>query len=351
MRAAVFEGPGKITVREVADPSCDTDGIVLRVKACGICGSDVRNYRAGLRGRPLAPPEYAGQIMGHEISGVVEHVGRACAAFKVGDRVAVAPDVSCGSCYYCRQGLVNLCTSHRMVGTHWPGGFAELLSLPRIVLERGMVHAIPEGVSYRDAALAEPLSSVLAAQETAGVGPGRSLVVFGSGSAGCMHVQVARGRGAAPVVLVGRRRLALAMPFHPDVAVQVSEGDPVETVRKATDGLGADIAILATPSAESQEQGIRSVRKRGTVVLFGGLPRESPLPRMDSNRIHYDELRVMGSFSYPARMHVEALGAIRDGRITPDLLVSAVVSLADITESIHRAERGEVLKVVVDPGK
>jgi L-iditol 2-dehydrogenase len=345
MRAAVFEGPGKIMVRQVPDPSCEPDGIVVRVMACGICGSDVRNYRAGLRNGK------EGQIMGHEISGVVEQVGSDCVAFTVGDRVAVAPDVSCGSCYYCRQGLVNLCTSHRMVGTHWPGGFAELLALPRVVLEHGMVHAIPDGVSFSDAALAEPLASVLAAQETAGVGPGRSVAVFGSGSAGCMHVQIARWRGAAPVVLVGRRRLSLAMLFRPDVAVQVNDGDPAAAVRKATEGLGADIAIIATPSAESQEQGIQSVRKRGTVVLFGGLPRESPFPRMDTNRIHYDELRVMGSFSYPAGMHVEALRAIQGGRITPDLLVSAVVGLADITEAILSAERGEVLKVVVDPGK
>ena len=153
------------------------------------------------------------------------------------------------------------------------------------------------------------------------------------------------------MVLVGRRRLARAMPFQPDVAVQVRDGDPVAAVREASGGLGVDIAIIATPSAESQEQGILSVRKRGTVVLFGGLPRGSPFPRLDTNRIHYDELRVIGSFSYPARMHVEALGAIRDGRITPDLLVSAVVGLADITDAILSAERGEVLKVVVDPGK
>jgi L-iditol 2-dehydrogenase len=296
-------------------------------------------------------PEYAGQIMGHEISGVVEQVGRECTAFRAGDRVAVAPDVSCGTCPYCRQGLVNLCADHRMVGTHWPGGFAELLSLPRVVLEHGMVHRIPDGVCYRDAALAEPLSSVLAAQETVGVGPGHAVVIFGSGSAGCMHLQIARARGASPIVLVGRRRLALAMPFHPDATVQAADGDPSVGVREATGGLGAHVAIIATPAAVSQEQGIQSVRKRGTVILFGGLPRESAAPRFDANRIHYDELRVIGSFSYPARMQGEALEAIRDGRITPDLLISAVVGLAEITEAILSAERGEVLKVVVDPGK
>ena len=119
MKAAVFEGPGRIEVREVADPRCDSDGILVRVKACGLCGSDVRNYRAGLRSGATE------QIMGHEIAGIVEEAGPACSRFGVGDRVAVAPDVSCGRCHYCRLGLVNLCVAHRMIGTHWPGGFAQ----------------------------------------------------------------------------------------------------------------------------------------------------------------------------------------------------------------------------------
>ena len=343
MRAAFFDGPGMLTLREVDQPACDSDGIVVRVKACGICGSDVRNFRVGLRGGP------AGQIIGHEIAGIVEKAGSNCTLFAEGERVAVAPDVSCGRCHYCRTGLVNLCTDHRMVGTHWPGGFAQFLSLPGVVLSHGMVHRIPSGVSFRDAALAEPLSSVLAAHETAGTGAGQAVVVFGSGAVGCMHVQIARARGAAPVILVGRRRLSLAAVFKPDVSVQAGDRDLVSAVREATGGLGADIAIIATPAAESQEQGIQAVRKRGTVILFGGLPRDAPWARIDVNRIHYDELRVIGSFSYPARMHAAALDAVRDARISPDLLVSGVVPLDGLVDAILASERGEVLKVIVDP--
>jgi L-iditol 2-dehydrogenase len=343
MRAAVFEGPGRIEVHEVATPGCGRDEVLVRVKACGICGSDVRNYRAGLRGGVTR------QIIGHEIAGVVEEVGADCARLSPGDPLAIAPDVSCGTCHYCRQGLVNLCVDHRMIGTHWPGGFAQFLRLPREVLERGMVHRIPAGVSFRDAALAEPLSSVLASQKTAGIGPGQAVAVFGAGAVGCLHVEIARARGASPVVLVGRRRLQLAAAFRPDLLVQVADRDPGAAIREATGGLGADVAIIAAPSAEMLEKGVASVRKRGTVVLFAGLPRDDPCVRLDANRIHYDELRLVGSFSYPSARHAEALEAIRDGRISAQSVVTRVVGLDGITESILAAERGEVLKVVVDP--
>jgi len=343
MKAAVFERVGRMVVREVPDPACDAGGIVVRVKACGICGSDARNYRAGLR------TGATGQVMGHEIAGVVERAGAACTRFHEGDALAVAPDVSCGACRFCARGLVNLCLEHRMIGTHWPGGFAEMLALPGEVMERGIMHPIPAGLEFRHAALAEPLSSVLAAQETAGIGPGRSVAVFGDGPVGCMHVQIARWRGASPVILAGRRRLALAAAFHPDLAVNVASEDPVPAIRRATDGRGVDVAIIATPAAESQEQGIGCVDKRGTVVLFGGLPRGDPFARLHANRIHYDELRVVGSFSYTAREHAEALEAIRDGRVTADALISRVVPLQGIVEAIRDSERGKVLKVIVDP--
>ncbi len=343
MKAAVFEGPGRIVVREVGTPRCEPDGILVRVKACGLCGSDVRNFRAGLRnGR-------TGQIMGHEIAGVVEESGTGTTRFRVGDTVAVAPDVSCGRCHYCAQGLVNLCLDHRMVGTHWPGGFAQYLALPRDVLERGMVHPMPTGMSFLHAALAEPLSSVLAAQETARIGNGSAVAVFGGGPVGCMHVEIARSRGASPVILVGRRRTALASVFHPDLSIDVRSTEPAAAILAATGGLGVDVAIVATPAPESQEQAIESVRKRGIVVLFGGLPRDNPRATIDANRIHYNEISVVGSFSYPARMHAEALAAIRDLCITPDAYISRVVSLDGIVDAIASSERGEVLKVMVDP--
>lgn len=343
MRAALFEGPGSIVVREVDDPRCPPGGMVVRVRACGICGSDVRNFRSGLRGGSLP------QIMGHEIAGIVEEAGPGSRRFRPGDTVAVAPDISCGDCHYCRLGLVNLCISHRMIGTHWPGGFAQYVAIPEEAVARGIIHPIPADVPHAHAALAEPLSSVLACQEAAGIGPGMAVAVFGDGPAGCLHLEMARFHGASPVMLAGRRRLGLAAAFRPDRTIDLRTEDPVAAVREATGGLGADIAIVATPAAETQQAGVACVRRRGTVVLFGGLPRAEPFTRLDANAIHYGELRVVGSFSYPPAAHAEALQAIAERRITPEAYLSRTVGLEEIVEGILASERGEVLKVIVDP--
>ncbi|HET6440109.1 MAG TPA: alcohol dehydrogenase catalytic domain-containing protein [Anaeromyxobacter sp.] len=343
MRAAVFEGPGRLLVREVDLASCGPRDVVARVHACGICGSDIRNFRTGLKA------EVGAQVMGHELTAVVTEVGAAVERFRVGDRIAVAPDVCCGECFYCRRGLVNLCLHHRMVGTHWPGGFAEYLHLPEVVLSHGMVHHVPAELSLDDAALSEPASSVIAAQENAGVGLGDTVLVIGDGPIGCLHLEVARARGAARVILAGLARVHEAERFAPDLLVDAGKTDTVEAVRTATGGLGADVAIVATPVAQTQAQAVRAVRKRGKVVLFGGLPKQAPETTLDSNLIHYGEIVVMGAFSYPAHVHQKALATIAAGRIHPAMYFNLVVGLDQVLEGFQAAAEGRALKVLVKP--
>jgi L-iditol 2-dehydrogenase len=345
LKAAVFEGPDRLMVREVPDPACGSGDIVLAVHACGICGSDLRNFRTGLKG------DVKSQIMGHELTGIVREVGREVSGYRVGDRIAVAPDVSCGRCWYCRRGLVNLCLEHRMLGTHWPGGFAEYLHLPRQVLERGMVHHVPEGVSLTDACLSEPAASVLAAQHNAGVGLGDTVLVIGDGPIGCLHVEVARARGASRVIVAGLMRLKEAERFAPDALIDAGRQDAVAETLRLTDGLGADVAICATPVAATQEQAVEAVRKRGKVVLFGGLPRTAPMTTLNSNLIHYNELTILGAFSYPATTHQQALVVIRDGKITPPKYFNLTVPLERIGEGFAAAAEGRALKVLVRPRK
>ncbi len=343
MKAAIFENIEKIVVRDVPDPVCDAGSIVVRVEACGICGSDMRNFHAGLRTGATS------QIMGHELSGAVVQVDRSVTKYSLGQRVAIAPDVSCGECYYCRRGWGNLCAHHRMLGTDWPGGFAQFIHLPAEVLAHGMVHAMPEGLSYEQAALAEPASSVLAAQQNAGIGPGDTVAILGDGPIGCLHLDVARARGASRVLMVGLKRLAQARTFFPDALIDAASQDPVAEIRKRTDGLGADVVIAATPVAATQEQGIEAVRKRGTVILFGGLPKSSPTAVLNTNLIHYNEIRLVGAFSYPAHMHETALLVIKEGKIDAKRYFTKTVSLAEIPEGIRAAEAGEALKVLVKP--
>jgi L-iditol 2-dehydrogenase len=343
VKAAVFEGIENLRVRELPKPECGTEGIVVEVKACGLCGSDIRNFHSGLKG------DVKSQIMGHEIAGIVKEIGERVSRFEVGDRVAIAPDVSCGRCYYCKRGWVNLCTDHRMIGTHWPGGFAQYIHLPRVVLERGVVHTMPEGLGFAEATLSEPASSVIASQSSAGIGLGDTVLIIGDGPVGCLHLEVARARGAARIIVVGLKRLEFVLVFKPDYLIDAASQDPVEEVLKITGGLGADVAIIANPVAETQEQGVESVRKRGKVILFGGVPKTDPMTTLNSNLIHYNELSVIGSFSYPAYIHEIALETIRLGKISSNKYFSRTVSLEEITQGIQAAERGEALKVLVDP--
>ncbi|TVR58405.1 MAG: hypothetical protein EA426_09800 [Spirochaetaceae bacterium] len=343
MRAAVFEAPERIVVQDVPDPVCPDGGIVIKVHACGICGSDVRNYHTGLK------DGIKSQIMGHEFTGTVAEVGRGVTRFRVGDPVAAAPDVSCGTCYYCRRGYVNLCDNHRMLGTHWPGGFAEYVGIESIVMQHGMIHAVPDGLSLDDAALSEPASSVIACQTDANVSMGDTVLIIGDGPIGCLQIQIARARGASRVIIAGKHRLSIVPRFSPDLIIDGASEDIAKVVREYTDGLGADVAICANRRASSQQPAVDAVRKRGKVVLFGGVSRHEPMTTLNSNTIHYNEITVMGSFSYRAHVHEEALRALADGRITAPAYITRTVDLDGITAGFEAAEAGDALKVLVKP--
>jgi L-iditol 2-dehydrogenase len=343
MKAAVFECIEKIVVKEVDIPQCEEDGILVRVEACGICGSDIRNYHSGLR------IDIKEQIMGHEIAGVVEEVGRKVKKFKVGDKVAIAPDVSCGECYYCKRGLPNLCLNHRLIGTHWPGGFAQFIYLPAEIISHGIINYIPEGLTFEEATISEPASSVVACQEYNNVSLGDTVVIIGDGPIGCLHLEVARARGASRIIMVGLTRLDIVKKFSPDYLIDAGSQDPVKEVLEITNGLGADIAIVANSAVKTHEQGVEMVRKRGKVIIFGGLPKDKPMTTLNSNLIHYNELSLVGAFSYPVYAHEKALNLIALKKINAKNYIDKIVPLEEIEEGIKYAEQGKALKVVVNP--
>ncbi len=343
MKAAVFEGIENMVVREVPVPRCEDGGMLVKVEACCICGGDMRNFHTGLR------YGVEKQVMGHEIAGVVEEVGNGVTRFKVGDKVAIAPDVSCGECYYCKRGLVNLCMNHKMLGTNWAGGFAQYIYLPPVVMSRGFVEHVPEHLSFEEAAMAEPASSVIACQEYNNVSLGDTVVIIGDGPIGCLHIEVAKARGASKVIMVGLSRLDSVPQFNPDHIINSAAQNPVEEVLKLTGGLGADMVICAAPVTAIQQQGVEMVRKRGKVVLFGGVNKNNPMTALNSNTIHYNEITVVGAFSYPSTGLYKAVSLIAEGRISAKKYVTKTVTLEEIPEGIAYAERGKALRVAVRP--
>ncbi|MCU0520398.1 MAG: alcohol dehydrogenase catalytic domain-containing protein [Anaerolineae bacterium] len=352
MKAAFLVGKRVYRVREAPDPVAPEDGIVLAVEACGVCGSDLRRWHEGPPDGPGSIVGLPGIIAGHEVGGTVVAAGRAVRDYAVGDRLAVAPDIHCGSCFYCRRGLYNLCDSLHFLGISpgYPGGFAERLILTHEVLTLGIVHRIPEGLSSLHAALAEPLSSVLACHDKAGTDLDHTVVVMGAGPIGCLHVAIAKSRGARVIISEpSETRLAMARRFRPDAALSETGEAFVAQVRALTEGRGADIVICANPVAATQAQAVEAVRKGGRVVLFGGLPKATPMTTLDANRIHYGDIEVVGAFSYHPTMHALALDVLSRRLIPADDLITHTYPLDEIATAFEVASTGEGLKVVITP--
>lgn len=344
MKAAFLTGPMCIELQDAPVPAVPANGVLLAVRACGVCGSDLRRWREGVlpQTRPL--------IGGHEIAGVVVEKGDKVADHAAGERLAVAPDVHCGECYYCEHGLYNLCNHLNLIGITpgYDGGFAEFMLLTEEILRCGIVHCIPEALSYPEAALAEPLSSVLAAHHAAGTSLGDTVVVMGAGPIGCLHIAVARARGARVLLsepLAVRRTIAAR--FGPEWILDPRENDLAGEVRRVTAGRGADIAICANPVAATHTQAVELVRKRGRVVLFGGLPRDNPMTSLDANLIHYGEIRVIGSFSYHPSFHALALDLLARGVVNSRDLITHSFQLDEIGQAFQAAAAGEALKTMV----
>lgn len=347
MKAAYLIGPQQLDIRQMEIPAIPEDGLLIKVEACGICGSDLRRWKEG----PLQGAEPV--IAGHEIAGEIAGVGADVKGFAIGDRLAVAPDIHCGNCYYCRHNLYNLCDNLRLIGITpgYNGGFADYMVLTSEILLGGIVHKTPPSFSSLQAALAEPLSSVLAAQQGADISLGNTVVVMGAGPIGCLHIAVARARGARVILSEPSEvRRQMATRFGPELIIDPMNQDLVDEVRRATGGRGADIAICANPVAITHDQAVQLVRKRGKVVLFGGLPNTSPMTSLDGNRIHYNEIQIMGTFSYHPSFHALALEAIQRGLINCEQIITHTFPLEDIEAAFELADGGSELKVVITGG-
>ncbi len=346
MKGAFLVGVREFEIREIPDPVPPGDGLVLKVEACGVCGSDLRRWKEG------PPPGVDGITPGHEVAGAVVEVGKEVTRYSPGDRLAIAPDVHCSQCYYCQRGMYNLCDDLRLVGITpgYPGGFAEKMVLTGEILANGIVHHMPQGLAYEVAAIAEPCCSVLAMHQKAGTGLGDTVVVLGAGPIGCLHVAIAKARGASGIVSepIGRRR-EMIQAFGPDVVIDSTSEDVIARVRELTGGLGADIVVCANPVASTQTQAVEMVRKAGRVVLFGGLPKANPMTTLDGNIIHYGEIEVVGAFSYHPTYHELALDLLNRGVIPADLLISDVFPLEKVGQAFESAASGDVLKVIVTP--
>jgi L-iditol 2-dehydrogenase len=346
MQAVVVRAPMDFDVEEVPVPEIPDGGLLLKVDACGLCGSDLRTLRSGHR-KVTFP-----WTIGHEIAGeVVELDSDYRGHWTVGDKLAVGPLAYCGVCDFCIDGRYELCVNSREIGQHWPGGMAEYVGIPEPCLSLGTIQRKPEGLDPAFAAISEPMSSCISAHEKARTGLGETVVIIGAGPVGCVHASLARARGADTVFIadIVDERLAMAEPFGPDETLNATEVDLVEEVRRLTDGKGPDVVVTATPAPIASVQAVQMARRGGRVIVFGGLPKDNSKVEIDMNVVHYNALHLIGVTTFAPRHQRMALAFMNSGRIPMDKLVSHRFPLSDFKEGAKLALEGQVLKAVFMP--
>ena len=346
MQAVIVNAPHKFSVQKVPAPKCDKKGLLLKVDACGLCGSDLRTLRSGHH-RVTLP-----WIIGHEICGTVVEIGAEYKGqFQQGDRLAVGPLAFCGVCHYCQNAQYELCSNYKEIAQAWPGGFAEYIALPPECLERGTIQKAPQHLDSAIAAIAEPLSSCLNAQEKGAVSLGDTVLILGAGPIGCFHISIARARGADKIFIadIQDSRLKFAELFEPDVVINSTKTDIVEKVREHTNGLGADVIITANPDPKSQVQAVHMAAKGGRILLFGGLPKGKSSPGIDMNIVHYQALQLIGTTIFAPRHFGLALKLLASGRVPGEKLISHKFPLNEFEKGANMALNGEVLKAVFLP--
>lgn len=345
MKALVLTAYHRFEIQDFPKPEPAEEEVLIAVKACGICGSDVHGMD-GSTGRRQPPI-----VMGHEASGVVVSTGSRVDSFAPGNRVTFDSTVYCGHCFYCRSGRINLCDARRVLGVSCDeyrchGAFAEYVAVPQHILYR-----IPEEVSFEHAAMVEPVSVAVHAVGITPVRMDDTAVVIGAGIIGLLVVQALRiaGCGCIIAVDIDPKRLELAGALGADVRVKADEEDPINAVAKTTNGRGADLAFEAVGTSATVHTAIQCVRKGASVTLVGNLAPRVELPLQS---VVTREITLRGSCAsageYPACLNMMGRGKID---VTP--LLSAVAPLEEGPAWFRRLYEKEtgLMKVILTPEK
>lgn len=345
MKAMLMTDIGALEYSDVPKPDPGDGGLLVRVESCAICATDIKLLEYGHSAITLP------HVLGHEMAGTVAGVSGEAGGFRPGDRAALAPTLSCNSCWLCEMGAYTQCEGRKTFGYHWWGGFAEYAAVPKEAVEGGLVKRIPDGVDFDAAAVAEPLACAMHGQNEVDTRPGDTVVVLGLGPLGCMHIAVARARGARKIIAsdIRESRIDLARRFAADVYVDQTKENLREVVAAETSGRGASVVIAATPAKEAVALAVELVAPRGRVSIFGGLPSSDPVVPIDVNIIHYKEATMHGSFSASPADCDLAMALIASGSFDAGAVVTHRVPLPEVGRGMDLIRRGESLKVIVKP--
>lgn len=342
MRFAAVGGPSQVSVRESPDPVPGPGDLVVRMVACGICGSDVEKVY-GRYGQPSVR-------LGHEPAGVVKAVGEGVEDFGPGDRVFTHHHVPCYSCYLCRHGNETACPEY--YGSNLaPCGLAQEYLVPAWNVKHGGVLRLPDSMSFEEAAMIEPLACCIRAWSKCGYRRGDSVAIFGTGSTGMMHAMLAAHHGFSGVCCVDTNEFRLAFAEKLGVSRTILAGDGAAAqIRDSTDGRGADLAIVATGSMSALQSAIASVRRGGTVMMFG-VPSKGAALSLEMDDMYSREISLLSSYAASDADTAEALRLIRDGKVDAGRLVTHKYDISESQQAFDRAKSGqEAVKIIITGG-
>jgi L-iditol 2-dehydrogenase len=341
MRAMVFHGPGDLRLEELPAPVPGPGEVVLRIDAALTCGTDVKTLR---RGHPVMIPRVP-TVFGHEFAGTVTALGAGVRRVREGDRVVAANSAPCENCRFCTAGRPNLCLDLLFVN----GAYGELIALPPRLVARNVVRLGPEIPAAR-AAFAEPLACSLGAVERARVEAGQTVVVFGHGPIGCLLAMAAAARKAR-VIVVGKAGWRFERVRGLPIAEMVDATavpDVVEHIRAMTSGRGADVTFDATGRPEVWEQAVAAAGRGATVVFFGGCAPGTSIA-LDTRRVHYEELTLLGAFHHTPELIRRSVELMEAQEVTPDDLLTHRMGLEDVRRALDLMARGQALKILITP--
>lgn len=337
-----YVGPQQLSLEEGTAPHPDAGQVVIHVSACGICATDLKTYQ---RGHPLIP---VGAVLGHEVVGVIAELGAGVSGWQVGERVAVAPYLGCGACYFCQRGHFSLCEKLYEAFLE-PGGFAEYVRVPARLVQHGMFR-LSANVADTTGALFEPLACGLHGLHALALTARDSLLIIGDGTMGLLQAELARHIGAKPIIVSGitPHRLARAQRAA-DAVIDPREKNLAAEVKRLTNGYGADKVVLAVPDARLVEEALHCVARGGMINIFAGLPSKDTLA-LSSFRLHYDEVKLTGTFGFGPDDFREAVDLTNRNAIQLDGIVTRTVRFDDLLDAFRAATIARDIKSVMVTG-
>jgi len=336
MKAALFEEPGVFNIVNKDLRRLKEDEVLVRVEACGICGTDLHIVEGTARSTPPV-------VLGHEYSGIVEDAGNV-AGINEGARVAIDPNISCGTCFYCRRGLVHLCTGLRALGVDIDGGMAEFCLVPKKQL-----HLLPADMPPEMGAFIEPLSCAVHGLDRARIKAGDSVVILGGGTAGLIMLQLVRNAGAAMTILVEplEHKRRIARTLGADVVLDPSSDDLLAAVMERTH-VGADVVIECVGKPATMQMSLTLARRGGVVEFFGVCALGATIS-VEPNLVYFKELTIVGSYVNP-HTFTRAAALLSAGTVRTDALLIQHFPLEGVHEAFAALREGKTLKSIVRPG-